>query len=209
MQVPNSLFTIYAVKGRSYEDICPSYYELLYRAAHRPNADGVGGLDVSRTLAHQRGIDIRPYPTEAEGVSEGTRYRLVTSIESEHASLQDRFKNLDVHTILPIHELRRLIGELMQAEGERLVKLATPAQLSALHPSYIEFGLTAPQTRALQDAGYPNRNSCKGVTLAELNMVHGIDIAIAAHLISESHGLKKIEIEVVSGVTVKKAEAKV
>lgn len=199
MQVPNSLFTVYTSDGRSYQDICPAYYEAIYRSIYRQK------LDASRP---GNGMDIQPYPEPAVGISEDTRYRIVDSIEAEHNSIKVRFKNVNIGVVLPIEELERRIAGLMHNEGLRLVKLATPAQLSALHPSYIEFGLTPDQSRALQDAGYPTRDSCTGKTLAELNKIHGIDISIAAHLISGAHGLKKVEkAEVSKGVVIKKAEA--
>jgi hypothetical protein len=178
MQVPNSLFSVVLLDGRSYDMLRPAYYEKLYRYIYSKK------LDTSR---ENGGFTRKDYPDNG---NEDTRYTQVTDELTEFDNMRLIFKDLnkvmDIASIVSPEDIRISIESLMKKEGDRLVRMATPKQLAAIHPSYTEFQLTPEQARALQDAGYPDRKSCIGKPLEKLNSIHGIEIAIAARLAAGS-----------------------
>jgi hypothetical protein len=175
MDIPNSLITIRCHSGMGYGPlIYPSYVSNVLRRVFS------GRLEPT---AAGNGVDVQPYPEDGEPTM---RYRDVSSVEQEIGWLRKVYKGENgmyhVDAVWNPESLKKEFERLLVAEHDRLRQQAKPRAQVAANPTFLAFGLTEDQARALQAAGFMDRASCVGQSLVDLASVPTITIDVAGRL---------------------------
>jgi hypothetical protein len=175
MQIPNVIIHLRCHNGTGIGPIiAPAYTAAVLRRVF------AGKLDPT---APGMGIEITPYPED--GYIE-TRYSDISGVEQELARLRRRYGGSNgayfADLAWPEDTLRKEIEKLLLAEALRLREATRIKPLIAAHPSFIAFGLTEDQARALQSAGFTDRSACLDQSLIDLSSVLGITLDVAQRL---------------------------
>ena len=174
MQIPNSLIHIKCADGRGYGPLLlPAYFDKILRRvfSQRLDPDAPG-----------RGITIEAYPDNGDP---DTRYRVVYSVAEERGLIRHTYKadkNGFIDEVYTDEELGAAMEKAMVAEAARITLATKPKEVITPHASYLAFGLTDTQAIALQQAGFPDRASCVGVSIMKLNA--GVPLDVAAKLLA-------------------------
>lgn len=174
MQIPNSIVHIRTENGIGYGPlIVPAYEAKILRKVY------------SGRLASESGLTITPYPADG---NPDTRYTESDSAHSVMSFLRNKYKGdprgYYVDQVLTVEDLEKEIDAMLAAEADRLEKASKPVEVIP-HKSFVDFGLTADQAKALQSAGYATRADCVGKSLSVLNNIPTIDVATAKRLATE------------------------
>lgn len=174
MQIPNSIIHIRTENGIGYGPIiAPAYEAKVLRKVY------------AGRLSSENGLTVSPYPDDG---NPDTRYTESDSAHSVMSYLRNKYKG-DVRghfidQITTVEELEKELNDMLGAEADRLDRVSKPVEIIP-HKTFIDFGLTAEQAKALQSAGYATRAACIGKPLSTLNNIPSIGVAIAKRLATD------------------------